>query len=488
MRRRILATAALAAATLTLVGQSPDLGTVSSSDGTSAGLGVTAAGAAQALNPNGIGDPYYPADGNPGYDVRSYHVALDYHPGTESIRATTLVRARAKTRLTSYHLDLKGLHVDGLRVNGRAATWTRTGVHELVVKPARILRPGHRIVTRVRYHGKLRYVLDGGEPSGWLPANTPGSGFIAGEPHGCAIWYPCNDHPTDKARWSLTATVPRPLAVASVGAQGRTTAGTRHGQPVRTYRWHLDERTATYLTGMYIDKLTFRRSRLADGTRVVSAYGPNPGQAPARERKLPEILRVLSRRWGPYPAPLAGGMFISKSIPYELETYTRPIYSRFTIPITIVHENGHQWWGDNVALRRWKDICLNECLASYSEWLWDEHNGANLDHRYRHLIAHYGDQLFSGKLYDMGAGHEFDAPVYVKGKFFVHALRNKVGDVRFFRAMRGIQKDFAGGNLSMNGLRDQLERRTGVDLTSFWREWVYRTGRPSDANLFPGDL
>ena len=221
---------------------------------------------------------------------------------------------------------------------------------------------------------------------------------------------------------------------------------------------------------------------------MISAYGPQPGQCTRRERKLPEILRVLARRWGPYPAPQAGGIFINDAIPYELETYTRPMYSRSTNLITIVHENGHQWWGDNVSVRRWKDICLNECLASYSEWLWDEHNGVDLDQRYRRLIHRYGDRLFSGKLYDMGAGHEFDAPVYVKGKFFVHALRNKIGDVRFFRAMRAIQHDKAGGNLSMNGLRDQLERRTGVDLTTFWRQWVRQHDRPSHANLFPGDL
>jgi aminopeptidase N len=439
-------------------------------------------------NPNGIGDPYYPADGNPGYNVRRYHVRLDYFPQPESIRATTWVHAIATTRLPSFHLDLKGLHVDSVAVDDRAATWRRTGQHELVVTPA---RPVHKLagfVTEVAYHGKLGYVIDGGAPSGWIPVGKEGSGVLEGEPHGCAVWYPCNDHPIDKARWSLAATLPRPLDLVSVGEQGPTTSGTRHGVAVRTFRWRLGERTATYMTGMYIGKLTFERSTLRDGTPVVSAYGPNPGEAPERESQLPEILRVLARRWGPYPAPQAGGMFVSGFIPYELETFTRPIYSRSTGLLTIVHENGHQWWGDNVSIKRWRDICLNECLASYSEWLWDEHNGVDLDHRYRIRVARIGDSLFSGKLYDMGANHEFDTPVYVKGKYFVHALRNKIGDASFFRAMRGIQRDLAGGHISMIGLRNQLERRTGVDLRSFWREWVLHTGRPSDANLFPGDL
>ena len=58
----------------------------------------------------------------------------------------------------------------------------------------------------------------------------------------------------------------------------------------------------------------------------------------------------------------------------------------------------------------------------------------------------------------MGAGHEFDFKgVYLKGAYFIHALRNKIGDAGFFTAMRGIQREHAGGNLSMNGLRDLLE-------------------------------
>lgn len=153
-----------------------------------------------------------------------------------------------------------------------------------------------------------------------------------------------------------------------------------------------------------------------------------------------------------------------------------------------MHENGHQWWGDNVSVKRWRDICLSECFASYSVWLWDEHNGDDLDARYHALIDRDGS-FFEAPLYDMGPGHEFDrAGVYYKGTFFLHALRNKLGDDVFFSAMRAIQRDEAGGNISMLGLRDQLQRRTGVDLAGFWDEWVITTGTPSDAHLYPGDL
>ena len=54
--------------------------------------------------------------------------------------------------------------------------------------------------------------------------------------------------------------------------------------------------------------------------------------------------------------------------------------------------------------------------------------------------------------------------------------------------MQEIQAEYAGGNMSMDELRDELESKTGADLTSFWDEWVLDTATPSDENLYPGTL
>jgi aminopeptidase N len=446
-------------------------------------------GSAPRHHGQGIGDPYYPDDGNRGYDVKRYHVRLRYFRPTQRIAATTTIASRATARLPRFNLDLLGMTITKVTVDGKPARHRRAAAHELVIRPARPVAAGHRFLTKVTYHGKPGVDPVDAIRSGWYDSDaTPGAGFVAGEPHSCTLWYPCNDHPTDKAKFSVTATVPRPLSVISNGRQLATTAQVRHGTPVRTFRWRLDEPTATYLTTIYIDKLTFERSRLADGTRVVSAYGPNPGNAPSQEAKLPAILRVLARWWGPYPAPEAGGIFVSAKVPFSIETFTRPLYFEGADASTIAHENAHQWWGDNISVKRWRDVCLNECLASYSQWLWQEHLGADLDAQYRSGVAGRPSWL-KAPLYDMGAGHEFDFQgVYLKGAFFVHALRNKIGDKAFFRAMQAIQRQRGGGNMSMLDLRDALEHKTGVDLTSFWNDWVLHARVPSHANLYPGNL
>ncbi len=273
----------------------------------------------------------------------------------------------------------------------------------------------------------------------------------------------------------------------SNGIEGATTSAGAGAAATKTYRWHLDTPTATYLTTILIDELTVSRSTLPDGTPVVDAYSPGALGERKDEAKLPAILTLLASKFGPYPAPAAGGLFVDAQVGFSLETFSRPVYTAGIPFPTIVHENAHQWWGDNVSIRRWRDVCFNECMATYAQWLWNESQGDDLDTYYRNTVNQVD---FSLPLYDMGAGNEFVfGGVYNKGSYFEHALRRKIGDdTAYFAALSGIQRDFSGENMGMLEFRDEMSRRTGVDLTEFWREWVLSTERPSPANLFPGTL
>lgn len=69
----------------------------------------------------GIGDEYYPNYGNGGYDSRHYDLDVAYDPGTDVLNGTATVRAKATQCLTSFNLDLDGLTVERVRVDGRPA-------------------------------------------------------------------------------------------------------------------------------------------------------------------------------------------------------------------------------------------------------------------------------------------------------------------------------------------------------------------------------
>ncbi len=434
-------------------------------------------------SPDGVGDPYYPKDGNGGYDVTGYHVSISYDPASKNLDGDTRIAAAAEGELSEFNLDLNGLEVKNVEVDGKPAEFTREGEHELVVTPAETVDGNFEV--RVRYAGVPKLAEEGslGE-NGWQISSSGGA-FAAGEPHSATSWFPANDTPRDKATFKLDARVPNGWSVVSNGRESTPTAG---ADGWTTYHWTEPNRIATYLTTVGIDKWTFERSTLANGTPVVSAYAPGAEDKKAVEAKLPEILDFLTTKFGPYPQSAAGGIYINESIGFSLETQGRPIYADWAENDVVVHENAHQWYGNSVSVKEWRDICLNECFASYAQWLWDEaKEGVDLDEEYRTQVARGTDRLWSGKLYDMGAGNEFSA-VYEKGPLALHALRRQIGEDAFDRVLKEWAAKHKDGNASWLEFEDFVQEIAGQDLSGFFQAWFHDGTQPADEFLYPGPL
>ncbi len=100
-------------------------------------------------------------------------------------------------------------------------------------------------------------------------------------------------------------------------------------------------------------------------------------ELPARERRISlqavrasdEVTAWLARRLGRYPFESTGGLVTSLPVRFALENQTRPTYPGFqgTSRFLVVHELAHQWFGDSVSVRRWRDIWLAEGFATFME-------------------------------------------------------------------------------------------------------------------------
>src|SRR4051794_2734727 len=180
-------------------------------------LGVVGAapgvGSATRFKPGapGIGDPYFPLDGNGGYDVARYVLDLTYRPHSERLSGVATIQATATQNLSRFNLDLDGLHVLSVLVDGRAANWSRHR-GELRVTPARGVRRHDLFTTQLTSAGVPRQLPDG---SGFVPTDT--GAVVLGEPHAASYWFPVNDHPSDKAEYSLRITAPANRKVVANG-------------------------------------------------------------------------------------------------------------------------------------------------------------------------------------------------------------------------------------------------------------------------------
>lgn len=435
------------------------------------------------LGSAGAGDPYYPKDGNGGYDAQDYRVAVTYDPARTHLAGTSTMTAKATQDLKRFNLDLRELKVKSVEVDDAEAKFSRAGT-ELVI-PAKRLAKGSTFAVQVRYSGKPGKEADtsGVGALGWLSTAT-GAAYALGEPHSASFWFPVNETPRDTATFELAARVPKGWTAVSIGRQSKSTSA----KGWTTFRWVERNPIASYLTTIAVDKFTLSRSKLSNGVPVVDAFAPGAEGKRQIAGRLDEVVTFLTKKFGPYPQSSAGGIYMAASIPFALETNGRPTYASWAELSVIVHEYAHQWFGNSVTLESWSDICLNECLASYAEWLWSEaKDGQDLDRRYRTEVQNAGGRFWSSKLHQMGSGKEFDG-VYDKGALAMHALRAELGEAAFGKLLKGWAAEHRHGQASWPDFERYVEKLSGKNLDGFFDAWFRGTAKPAEKYLFPGKL
>ncbi|ASO21117.1 Aminopeptidase N [Actinoalloteichus hoggarensis] len=444
----------------------------------SAGV-VVAAGAGDAV----AGSPFVDAPGGAvsaadrAFDVAEYDVTMSYHPDSATLEGVTTISATADEALGRVALDLSGLTVRSVTVDSRVASFTQTDSADLVVVPATSIEAGDRFQVRVEY--------DGTPGAGWLPTVSGGATAFMGR---SSAWFPAVEEAFDKASFRLTATVPTGWSVVSVGREGPV----REGPDTTTFHWSEPAVDPAHLA-VTVDRLTIDRTELADGTPVVTAYAPGLEAAtrPLAAR-LPEILDFLAELFGPYPFDAAGNVFVHVNDDGPATApQTRPVYlgagnERFMNLEAVVHEQAHQWYGVSTAHRTSADLCLSECLAVYTTWLWDEaKDGADLDARHRdHIEANRDDDAFWAPLYRPGVGAGMN--VYQKGPSAVHALRRQIGDEAFFAVLRRWPREHRGDHVEWPRFEAFVEEVAGRDLTAFFDDWFRGSTVPSEEHLGRG--
>lgn len=440
---------------------------------------VDASAAPATIGSAGGGDPYFPQQGNGGYDVKHYSLDLRYTPKTAHLVGAASLRAVATQTLTRFDLDLRhDMTASSVVVNGLVARHRQPAgqAHELVITPAHALPAGRVFRVVVHYAGTARSVTDpDGSPDGWIRTND--GAFVAGEPQGSPTWFPVNNIPRDKATYAIQMSVPRGYTVASNGKFLRPVQ-TAHRT---TWRYRLTRPVADYLVTATVGQFRMFVGRTARGVPYRIFVDPQESAALVRQ-KLPKIIDFFSSRYGAYPFGEAGAIVDhAPTVGYALETATRPLFPGTPDELTLAHELAHQWYGDTVTCRRWRDIWVNEGFAEFSSWLWDQHRGGTtLRTHLRQLLARPAN---SGSFLPPpgnpgNAANIFANSVYDRGAGTLEALREKVGDRVFFTIMRRWLAAHRYANATSRGFTGFASRIAHRDLSQFFRIWLYRPAKP----------
>ncbi|MGW4528103.1 M1 family metallopeptidase [Amycolatopsis sp. NPDC004378] len=453
------------------------------------------------------GDPYLPAHGNGGYRVKHYDLTLDYKVGPNRLAASAVITAEATQALSRASLDFADFRINRVLVDGKPAKYLKRGA-KLHVKPAKSIPSGGEFTIEVHYVGNPSPVGSRWGDVGWDEL-TDGA-LVASQPVGAPSWFPCNDHPADKATYRVTLTTASPYFVAVTGdlVESSTSASTT--------KWVFErpEPTATYLmsvqigrydeieltgrgwfphTGMSLRRLSLGFGRGSGRIESVVETVPQRAAVPPRLRRLFErdfgrqgrMMEMLQRLFGPYPFEEYVIVVTDDDLDDPIEAQGMAIFGanhvdgRRTYERLVVHELAHQWFGNSLTVADWRHIWLNEGFATYAEWLWSEESGgqsaAALARSWHTRIKAKPADV---RIADPGVARMFDERVYKRGALTLHALRAEIGDPAFFALLKAWTGDHRHGLVTTDAFVAMAEAYAARSLNSFFERWLWTPALP----------
>lgn len=441
------------------------------------------AGSPTGLPGGGAPDPYLPGAGTSAYRVEHYDLFLDYKVASNRLSGRAVLRGVAQEPASAIVLDLTGLRATKVQLDGRKSARFSQRAEQLVVSTPVPLEPGQPFTLEVRYEGNPAPRRGFWGEVGWEELSD--GVLVAGQPNGAPSWFPCNDHPRDKASYRFTVTTDANYrAVCNGTLQGHTTRSSRE-----TWTYDQAEPMATYLATVQIGR--YQLLELDAGRhpgQVTQLVAVPPALAAQARRGLahqPAMMRTFINCFGPYPFPAYTVVVAGDVLEIPLEAQGMSILGPNHLELDwdaqrlVAHELSHQWFGNSLTAASWQDIWLHEGFACYAEWIWSEEAGVmgvadRAAAAWRRLNADAQDLLVG----DPGPEHMFDDRVYKRGALALHAVRVACGDLAFFALLQEWATAHRHGSVATADFILAVDRAAGLDSEALLHPWLYEETLP----------
>lgn len=429
-------------------------------------------------------DPYTPRSGTSEVRVNHYDLALDYDILPNTLRARAVLDARVLEDCSALSLDLEGLTVDRVLVNGQLSSFKHSK-HKVVVDAREGFFVDEALTVEIHYAGTPSPASGAWGDIGWEELSD--GVLVAGQPVGAATWFPCNDHPSQKATFRVSVLVDSDYTAISNGA---LVAVDRQGDRT-AWTWESREPVATYLATVQMGQ--YRRGPVEPDRYPPSrvpltlACGEHLwARAQHVLAKQHTMMSVFEQRFGAYPFDDYGVVVTDDELEIPLESQPLSIFGPNHLTESweserlIAHEMAHQWFGNSVTPASWSDIWLNEGFAHYAEWVWSEASGRRSAHD-QAVDAHAELAASKQKLVigDPGPKKMFDDRVYVRGALTLHALRMSMGDQTFFTILQRWTAQNRCGNVTTAEFLALASEVSGRPVEPLLHDWLFEKKLPA---------
>ncbi len=416
--------------------------------------------------------------GYPQQDMLAYDLDLTVDPSGRQMSGSVLYSVRADEPLEHVLLDavrgegwsVRFVDLNDTRLN---VSWADDQVR--VALPAAVAQ-GEVVRFRAR--------LEGLPPDGFYFKKSRYGEPLAFTDHysiRARGWLPCEDHPSDRARFSLRIRCPEGNEVIASGARRDDSEGGR--------RFETQSDLPPYMFAICVGP--YARVAESGDERILPhfVYRRDVERAARYLVHHGRWMAAMERTFGPYPY----GKYTTIQCPTRWGGFEAPGNVQLAERLfdgpdggvgTLAHELVHMWFGDGVGYAEWREVWLSEGFASYfGPWLHAMVGGPTLTESMIQMRSRWrrsADGRMKSVRWD-GFAHPdraLNANTYPKGAWVLHMLRGELGDEAFFKALRDYFTEASGRSVLTKDFVAAVERSSGEELSWFFDQWLDRVGCP----------
>jgi aminopeptidase N len=428
------------------------------------------------------------------WDLTYYHLDIVVNPADSSITGTNTVYYQVLASAKVMQIDLQSpLALLKAVQNGKSLNIIKDGnAHfiQLIDKQ----EPGAINTVVLSYSGRPRISKrppwEGGITWKRDKNDLP---FIASscQGDGASLWWPCKDHMYDEPD-SMLISVNVPSNLVDV-SNGRLRKVEKLKNKTKTYHWFVSNPINNYGVNINIGDYVHFNEKFNGEEGVLDCdywvLKENLEKAKVHFVQVGQMLKAFEHWFGPYPFYKDGyklvdapylGMEHQSSVTYGNRYSNGYLGSDLSgtgwglkWDFIIVHESGHEWFGNNITYSDIADMWIHESFINYSESLFTEYfYGKNAGSEYclgtRKNILN--DRPITG-FYNVN--NEGSKDMYYKGGNMLHTLRQIVNDDSKWRnILRSLNKDFYHNVVTGAQIENYLSEKTCINLKSFFDQYL----------------
>lgn len=440
------------------------------------------------------------------WDLTRYDLEIQPDYTTKTLKGSntisyTVVQNNAGRKM---QIDLK----EPLQINevtdqqGKKYNFNKSGSVWLIDMPNQ--QKGYKGKITINYSGKpheaIRPPWDGGwtftkDSLGrpWMTVTCQGGA-------GASIWYPCKDHQSDEPNNGASLTMRVPDTLMAVG-NGRLKKTTPHGDGTTSYTWEVINPINNYNIIPYIGKyVNFKEEYQGEKGKLDLNYWVLDYNEQKAKNYLPKevhnTMKSFEYWFGPYPFYEDGyklidaphtGMEHQSAVAYG--NWYQPGYRKrdgsgtgwgLKWDFIVIHESGHEWFGNNITSNDLADMWVHEGFTNYSETLF-------IDYIFGEQAANeYNVGIRSGIRNDKpiipqtyGVNAQGSGDMYPKGGNLLHAIKHSLNNNEKFRQiLRGLNKDFYHQTVNSTQVENYISKKAGFDYSKVFDQYLRNTAIP----------